>query len=133
MPDKTELTPKKKKFRNKKRSDFPDFGSNKAMALRGLRKKMDLSMAQVAEKVGCSTSMINFLEQGRMDIPKKSEIFDKILELYGTNRKRFSETASRWQNEITDEDFIKASLPKLKEADLQFLKQYIEAKLKFSS
>lgn len=124
---------KKKKMRNKKRSDYPDFDSKKALALRGLRTKTGLSMAQVAEKVGCSTSMINFLEQGRMDIPKKSKIFDSILELYGTNRKRFSETAGRWKKEITDRDYIALSLPKLKDADIQFIRQYIETKLKFKT
>lgn len=127
-----ELEPvKKKKFRKKKRSDHPDFGSPKALALRGLRKKTGLSMSQVAEKVGCSTSMVNFLEQGRMNIPKKSEIFDRMLELYGTNRKRFSDTAARWRVEITDRDYIAMSLPKLKDQDIQFVRQYIEAKLKF--
>ncbi len=124
---------KKKKIRKKRRSDYPDFDSKKALALRGLRNKTGLSMAQVAEKVGCSTSTINFLEQGRMDIPKKSETFDRILELYGTNRKRFSETAGRWEKEITDRDYIAMSLPKLKDHDIQFIRQYIETKLKWKN
>lgn len=123
---------KKKKHRKKRRSDYPDYTSKKALALRGLREGLDLSMAKVAKKVGCSVSTINLLEQGRMDIPKKSEIFDRILALYGTNRKRFSDTSARWVNEMTDEDYIEQSLPKLKTADIQFIKQYIESKLKFN-
>lgn len=133
MDTENKASEKKKKHRNKKRSDYPDYTSKKALALRGLRQELDLSMAKVAEKVGCSTSMINFLEQGRMDIPKKSEVFDRILALYGTNRKRFSDTAARWENEITDEDYIKQSLPKLKVADIQFIKQYVESRLQFRS
>jgi len=124
---------KKKKNRKRRRSDFADFATNKPAALRGLRKKAALSMAEVAEKAGCSVSMVNFLEQGRMNIPRKSEIFDRILELYGTNRKRFSDTAARWEVEITDRDYIKNSLPKLKDVDVQFIKQYIETKLKWKA
>lgn len=84
-----------------------------------------------AKAAGCSTAMISHLKQGRMDIPKKSEVFDKILEVYGTNRKRFSKIANRWEEQFTDEDFILRSLPKLKRLDIDFLRQYIEAKLKF--
>jgi transcriptional regulator with XRE-family HTH domain len=123
----------KKKSRKNKRSNNPDYDSKKALALRGLRKKIGLSMAQVAEKVGCSVSTINLLEQGRMDIPRKSEIFDRILELYGTNRKRFSDTAARWKHELTDMEYIGQRLPKLKAADIQFIKQYIESRLQFKS
>jgi len=72
----------KPRGRLKRRSDFANFSSNKAMALRGLRKKKDLSMAQVAEAVGCSTALVSHLEQGRMDIPKKSVVFDKMLDHY---------------------------------------------------
>ncbi|MFD8497996.1 helix-turn-helix transcriptional regulator [Amycolatopsis sp. NPDC059657] len=52
-----------------------------AIELQRLRSESGHTMAQVAERLGCSTSHINHIEKGR-DLPKQPEI-EVLLEFYG--------------------------------------------------
>lgn len=103
--------------------------TKEARTLRHLRRELGLSMRQVADKMGCSDSLISQIENGRMNLPRGS-FLDKIIKLYGiSNRKRFSEKCIRYGEKFTPQELITEALPKLNEQELSFILNYIETSM----
>lgn len=97
--------------------------------LRHLRREVELSMRQVAVKMGCSPSLLSQIENGRMNLPR-GDFLDKLIKLYGIkNRKRFSEKCIRYGEKFTPQELIIQALPKLNEEELKFIQNYIETSM----
>lgn len=103
--------------------------TKEARTLKHLRRELGLSMREVAEKMGCSDSLISQIEQGRMDLPRGS-FLDRLIKLYGvSNRKRFSEKCIRYGEKLSPRELIVEALPKLNEQELSFILNYIETSM----
>jgi transcriptional regulator with XRE-family HTH domain len=86
-------------------------------------------MRQVADKMGCSDSLLSQIENGRMGLPR-GDFLDKLIKLYGVkNRKRFSEKCIRYGEKFTPQELIVEALPKLNEQELSFILSYIETSM----
>ncbi|MBX2995391.1 MAG: helix-turn-helix domain-containing protein [Bdellovibrionaceae bacterium] len=124
-------TPKKPKAKRSlpKSRSYDVKLTKEARTLKHLRRELGLSMREVAEKMGCSDSLISQIEQGRMDLPRGS-FLDRIIKLYGvSNRKRFSEKCIRYGEKFTPQELIVEALPKLNEQELSFILNYIETSM----
>lgn len=103
--------------------------SPKGQVLKKLRNERDLSMKQVADFVGCSDTFISFLENGRAEIPK-TEVFGKILKVYGISQRAFDERVRRHEREEGDDEFIVKAFKILtleqKHLIKTLIKQYLE-------
>jgi len=120
--------PKRKRSLPKSRS-YDVKLTKEARTLRHLRRELGMSMREVAEKMGCSDSLISQIEQGRMDLPK-GNFLDRIIKLYGVkNRKRFSEKCIRYGEKFTPQELISEALPKLNKQELSFILNYIETSM----
>lgn len=103
--------------------------TKEARTLRHLRRELGLSMREVADKMGCSDSLISQIENGRMNLPR-GNFLDKIIKLYGvSNRKRFSEKCIRYGEKLSPQELIVEALPKLNEQELSFILNYIETSM----
>lgn len=97
--------------------------------LKQLRAKCDLSMIDVAEKLGISDSYVSQIENGRAN-PPKDEMLDKFLALYGgVKKKYFQELCRQWEQEITDADFIIDNVEKLSSDNQKLIKAMMQTML----
>ncbi len=120
--------PKVKKSLPKSRS-YDIQLTKEARTLKHLRRELGLSMRQVADKMGCSDSLLSQIENGRMGLPR-GDFLDKLIKLYGVkNRKRFSEKCIRYGEKFTPQELIVEALPKLNEQELSFILSYIETSM----
>jgi transcriptional regulator with XRE-family HTH domain len=62
--------------------------SKEGHVLKRLRQKSGLTMKQVVGKTGLSDTMINFLENGRVEIPQ-NETLEKLLKVYGDIKRKY--------------------------------------------
>lgn len=103
--------------------------TKEARTLKHLRRELGLSMRQVADKMGCSDSLLSQIENGRMSLPR-GDFLDKLIKLYGiSNRKRFSEKCIRYGEKLSPRELIVEALPKLNEQELSFILNYIETSM----
>lgn len=123
-----ENKPKKPKVRRSlpKSRSYDIHLTKEARTLKHLRREVGLSMRQVADKMGCSDSLLSQIENGRMSLPR-GDFLDKLIKIYGVkNRKRFSEKCIRYGEKFTPQELILQALPKLNEQELNFIINYIE-------
>lgn len=104
--------------------------SKEGQVLKKLRQKSGLTMKQVASKTGLSDTMISFLENGRVEIPQ-NETLEKLLKVYGDiKRKYFYELVRDFHEDENDLHYLSKVLPRLSQADLQFIRQIVDMRLK---
>lgn len=99
--------------------------SPESQVLKKLRADKNLSMREIADIAGCSDTFISFLENGRAEIPK-TEVFDKILKVYGISRRAFDERVRRYEHEEGDEEFIIKAFAILKPDQKNLIKSLIK-------
>lgn len=131
MSDSTENNTKKTKVKKSlpKGRSYDVQLTKEARTLKHLRRELGLSMQEVANKMGCSDSLISQIENGRMNLPR-GDFLDKLIKLYGvSNRKRFSEKCIRYGEKFTPQELITQALPKLNEQELSFILNYIETSM----
>lgn len=106
--------------------------------LRNLRMKKGLSMAQAGKLIGehslkqkpFSTTYISQIENFRIR-PPIGNYLKPFLKVYGDiSEKYFRELCREWENSFTDEDLIVLALPKLSDEDRNYLRRWVEDRLK---
>ena len=86
-------------------------------------------MKEAGKALGVSDSYISQIENGRANCPTGDRL-KQFLELYGKiGVKYFNELCRDWENESTDEDFIKDNVGKLSKDNQRLIKAMMETML----
>jgi transcriptional regulator with XRE-family HTH domain len=105
--------------------------SREGQVLKGLREEHKLTMKQVAAKTGLSDTMISFLENGRVALPKSNDTLEKLLKVYGDiSKKYFFEKVRNYNEDDNDLHYLRKVLPRLSKSDLKIVRQIVDMHLR---
>lgn len=104
--------------------------TDEARVLKDLRLKHNLSLVDVARRVGVTNSYVCQIEKGRTDPPQGTTLL-KFLKVFGDiGVKYFDELVREKKKEVTDLQVINDLLPRLKPAQLKMVRVLIGQTLK---
>ncbi len=94
--------------------------SDEARVLKELRISCGFSMREAGYQIGKSDSYISHLENGRMDIPEKKQLY-RLLNIYNCTHKGFFEKVRLYKEKTPKVDILSNLIKKLDESKVNIL------------